>query len=55
MNPYDFSPFEMLKGILKDRECKSNEETRDAIANVDDQLIVDSVQRVFQNQPSRLT
>jgi hypothetical protein len=54
-SPCDFWLFEMLKGILKDREFVSSEEIEVAIADVWNGLTSDDVQSVFRNWMSRLT
>jgi hypothetical protein len=51
----DFWLFGMLKGIPKDRELVSSEETEVAIADVWNVITSDDVQSVFCNWMSRLT
>jgi hypothetical protein len=45
----DFWLFEMLKGVLKDREFNSSDEIKEAITQVLDELAFDEVQSVFHN------
>jgi hypothetical protein len=54
INPGDVLFFEILKGVLKDRECNSSDEIEVAITKVWDELTFDEVQSVFHNWMIRL-
>jgi hypothetical protein len=49
LNPCDFWVFGMLKGILKDREFHSHDETEEMITMTWNDLTFDEVQSVFHN------
>jgi hypothetical protein len=55
LSPCDFWLFGILKGILKDRELHSRDETEKVITMVWNDLTFDEVQSVFHNWMNRLS
>jgi hypothetical protein len=54
IRPCDFSLFDLLKGILKDRDFELSEQTEEVITQMWDGITFEGVRNVFQNWMSQL-